>query len=86
MSYRRQRVGEDVGVVDDIKKEAQGNRTKIQSSDAQQLEKILNNAFYLEKNMEKEVAFVKQVMTRGAESQERKGLHASALIKGDKQF
>lgn len=75
-----------MGVIDDIKKEAQGNRTKIQSSDAAQLEKILNNAFYLEKDMKKETAFVKQVMTRGAESQERKGLHASALIKGDKQF
>lgn len=75
-----------MGLVDDIKKKAVGNRTKIQSSDAARLERILNNAFYLEKDMDKEVAFVKQVMTRGAESAERKGLHASALIKGDRQY
>lgn len=75
-----------MGLIDDIKKEATGNRTKIQSSDATKLEKILNNAFYFEKDIEKETAFIRQVMTRGAESQERKGLHASALIKGDKAY
>ena len=69
-----------MGLIDDIKKEASSNRTKIQTSDAAKLEKILNNMFYLEKDVEKESAFVKQVMTRGLESQERVGLHASALI------
>lgn len=75
-----------MGLVDDIKKEAKGNRTIIQSSEAQELSKILNNLFYLDKNIEEESKFVKQVMTRGAETQERIGLHASALITGDKDF
>ena len=75
-----------MGLIDDIKKEAKGNRTIIQSSEAQELSKILNNLFYLEKNIEEESKFVKQVMTRGAETQERIGLHASALITGDKDF
>lgn len=75
-----------MGLVDSIKREAAGNKTKIQSSDAAELEKILNKTFYLEKNVEEEAKFVKQVMTRGLESQERIGLHASALITGDKEF
>lgn len=75
-----------MGLVDSIKKEAQGNRTKIQSSDATQLEKILNAAFYLDKNVEEEAKFVKMVMTRGYENQERVGLHASSFIVGEKEF
>lgn len=75
-----------MGLIDDIKKEAQGNRTKIQSSDAAQLEKILNKTFYLPKNIKEETKFVNMVMTRGAETQERIGLHASALIVGEKDF
>lgn len=75
-----------MGLINDIKKEARGNRTKIQSSKASELEKILNNLFYLPKNVEKETAFVKQVMTRGLESQERVGLHASSLIVSDNDF
>lgn len=75
-----------MGIISEIKKDATGNKTKIQSSDASKLEKILNNLFYLEKNIEEETKFVKQVMTRGADSQERIGLHASALIAGEKDF
>ena len=75
-----------MGLIDNIKKEAQGNRTKIQSSDATILEKIFNNMFFLDKNIEEETKFVKQVMTRGLESQERVGLHASAMLVGDKEF
>lgn len=75
-----------MGLIDNIKKEAQGNRTKIQSSEASSLEKILNNMFFLDKNIEEETKFVKQVMTRGLESQERVGLHASAMLVGDKEF
>ena len=75
-----------MGLVDSIKKEAQGNRTKIQSSEAAELEKIFNNMFFADKNIEEETKFVKQVMTRGLESQERVGLHASAMLKGDKEF
>lgn len=75
-----------MGLINDIKKEATGNNTKIQSSEARELDVILNKLFYLPKNIDEEAAFVKQVMTRGLESQERVGLHASALIKGDKDF
>lgn len=75
-----------MGLIDNIKAEAKGNRTIIQSSDAQALSKILNNAFYLDKNIDEETKFIRQVMTRGAETQERIGLHASALITGDKDF
>lgn len=75
-----------MGLINDIKKEATGNNTKIQSSEARELDVILNKLFYLPKNIDEEAAFVKQVMTRGLKSQERVGLHASALIKGDKDF
>ena len=75
-----------MGIVGEIKKDAVGNRTKIQSSDAVRLEKILNRAFFLEKDIDKEAAFVRQVMTRGAETQERIGLHASSFIKGEKEW
>lgn len=75
-----------MGLISNIRKEAQGNRTKIQSSEATTLEKILNNMFFLDKNIEEETKFVKQVMTRGLESQERVGLHASAMLVGDKEF
>lgn len=75
-----------MGIINDIKKEALGNKTKIQSSEAQQLERILNNTFYLDKNIEEETAFVNSVMTRGLVSQERIGLHASSLITGEKDF
>lgn len=75
-----------MGIIDEIKKEAKGNRTVIQSSDGQRLCTILNKLFYLEKDIEEETNFIKQVMTRGAITQERIGLHASALIVGEKDF
>lgn len=74
------------GLLSEIKKNATQTGTKIQTSEAAQLEKILNRMFYLEKNIDKEVEFVRQVMTRGLESQERKGLHASSIIVGDNTF
>jgi hypothetical protein len=75
-----------MGLVSNIKADAQGNRTKIQSSDAAALEQIFNKMFYLDKNPEKETAFVEHVMTRGLETAERTGLHASALIVSDGKF
>lgn len=75
-----------MGIVDDIKKSAAKNGTVIQSSEAQRLWTILNKAFYLPKDIERETAFVHSVMTRGAETQERKGLHASAMLTSDKKF
>lgn len=75
-----------MGLISSIKKEADSNGTSIQSSDAQKLEKILNNTFYLKKRVNHETKFLNQVMTRGAETQERVGLHASALIAKDEDF
>lgn len=75
-----------MGIMDDIKKTAQGNRTEIQTSEERDLKAILNKTFYLPKSIEEESKFVKMVMTRGAETQERVGLHASALIVSDNAF
>lgn len=75
-----------MGLLDEIKKEAVGNRVKIQSSEALELEHILNRLFFNDKNIEEETNFVKQVMTRGLESQERIGLHASAMLVSEKDF
>lgn len=75
-----------MGLLDDIKKEAGGNRTKIQKSDEKDIEHLLNSLFYLDKDIPNELKFLKSVMTRGAETTERKGLHASAIIVSDDKF
>lgn len=75
-----------MGLVDDIKKSAQKNGTKIQSTESAELEKIFNRMFYTEHDIEEETKFIRQVMTRGLESQERVGLHCSAIIVSDNQF
>lgn len=73
-------------LADAIKKEAMNKGVKIQNSESANLEKILNKMFYLNKDIDKETEFVRQVMTRGQESEERIGLHASAMIVADKSF
>lgn len=75
-----------MGIIDDIKKTAASNNTKIQTSDAAQLEKIFNRMFYTRHNIDEEVKFIRQVMTRGLETQERSGLHASSIIVSDKAW
>ena len=50
------------------------------------IEKTLNSLFYAPKKMEEELDFVKQMFTRGAGSDERVGLHASAIIVGENDF
>lgn len=75
-----------MGLVSDIKKQAGDKSVKIQDSQSAELEKILNRAFFLEKNVDEEVKFIRQVMTRGQETQERAGLHASALIVKESAF
>lgn len=69
-----------MGILSQIKADVQKTGGKIQTSEASQLEAILNKTFYLEKDIDEEVKFVKQVMTRGLETQERTGLHASSII------
>lgn len=75
-----------MGIIDSIKKDTVKNGSKIQTSEEQKLEAILNKMFFLDKNIDEETKFVKTVMTRGAEDTERKGLHASAMIEEGKQF
>lgn len=75
-----------MGLLDEIKKEAEGNRTKIQSSQEAEMEHKLNALHYLDKNINKELQFLKSVMTRGQETTERKGLHASAILVSDDKF
>lgn len=75
-----------MGLMDEIKREAEGNRTKIQSSQEAELEHKLNALHYLDKDIKKELQFLKSVMTRGQETAERKGLHASAIIVSDDKF
>ena len=75
-----------MGLMDEIKKEADGNRTKIQSSQEAEMEHKLNALHYLDKNINKELQFLKSVMTRGQETTERKGLHASAILVSDDKF
>lgn len=78
--------GNKMGVMDKIKQAATKSGTKIQTSELQKLETIFNKMFYLDKDIEEETLFINQVMTRGLESQERVGLHASSIIVSDNKF
>ena len=69
-----------MGIIDNIKKNAFENGSGIQTSEGSKLDAIMNKMFYLDKNIDEETLFVKTVMTRGLETQERVGLHASAII------
>lgn len=69
-----------MGVIDQIKRDATKNGSKVQTAQDAKLEGILNKTFYLQKDIDEETKFVNMVMTRGLESQERIGLHASAII------
>ena len=75
-----------MGLIEDIKKDAAGNRTMIQSSEAERLSKILNTAFYKPHDIEEETKFIHSVMTRGSGDLERVGLHASAMLVSEPQF
>ena len=75
-----------MGIIDNIKKEAEGNRTRLQKTEDTELEHKLNALFYLPKDIEKETQFIRNVMTRGQETAERKGLHASAIIASENKF
>lgn len=73
-----------MGIMEQLKAEAKGYKSK--NKRAQNLEEIFNRMFYLPKDIDKETEFIRHVMTRGQETGERKGLHASAIIKDDDAF
>lgn len=73
-------------LADRIKQEAVKNRCAISTNESQKLQALFNRLFYLPKNIDEEVNFVRSVMTRGAEQQERVGMHASAILESDSKF
>lgn len=75
-----------MGIIDQIKNDGVRNGTKVQSTEAKELEAILNKMFYCERDIEEETKFINLVMTRGLGVTDRVGLHASAMIVGEKQF
>lgn len=75
-----------MGIIDDIKRDAEWTNTKIQGTAEKDFEAKINNLFYLDKDIENELVFLRSVMTRGQETAERKGLHASAIIKSENNY
>lgn len=75
-----------MSIADRIKANAKVVGSNIQDSETAKLEKIFDDMFYLEKKPEEESEFVRAVMTRGQDTQERIGLHTSALIAKEKDF
>lgn len=75
-----------MSILNDIKNEAAGTGARIQTTEERELEAKLNNMFYMDKNIKKEIEFLRSVMTRGQKTAERKGLHASAVIVSDEKF
>lgn len=73
-------------ILNAIRKDAANNRTPIQTTEEHQIESMLNQLFYLDKDIDNELMFLKSVMTRGQETSERKGLHASAIIVPEEKF
>lgn len=75
-----------MGLVDEIKAEANNKRVPVETDEEKRIKNLLNELFYLDKDIPKELEFLRSVMTRGAETTERKGLHASAVIQSDNKF
>lgn len=75
-----------MGLTDNIKKEAVRTQSKVQTSEEREIEQLLNRLFYAPKRIQEEAEFVKQVMTRGQETDERKGLHASNVTASGKKY
>ena len=75
-----------MGLVSKIKDEATNKRVKLQDSKHDEFDALLNQAFFLDKDIEEETRFIQMVMTRGAETQERIGLHASNMLVSDDKF
>lgn len=75
-----------MSLTDRIKREATKKDVQIESTEARELSQILNKLFYLPKDIDGETEFVHMVMTRGADTQERVGLHASNMLVGDSAF
>lgn len=75
-----------MGLIDKIKSNAWEKGIPIEDNTAQTIRELFNKMFYLPKQIEEETKFIKQVMTRGLETQERKGLHASNMLVSENEF
>lgn len=58
----------------------------MNSLEEQQIKQVLDSLFYCKKQPEQELDFINQMFTRGTGDEVRTGLHASAIIKPDKNF
>lgn len=70
--------------MDNLKK----NLAKMNKGNMKQvmIEQKLASLFYIKRNPDEESRFIKMLLEREGKSQERIGLHASAMITGDKEF
>lgn len=75
-----------MGIIENLKKAAKKYDIPQGDAEEQQLTKIINALFLLPKKPEIEAQFVQTVATRGLETQERRGLHASGIIASDDKF
>lgn len=75
-----------MGLIDTLKREATDKGIRTHNPKEEQLERLFNKMFYLDKKENIESEFVEQMITRGMETKERVGLHASSIIKSDKEY
>jgi len=62
------------------------HKNQMESATAMLIEQRLNKLFYLDPNTIEESKFVRLVLSKNGYDHERAGLHASALIVGEKDF
>lgn len=72
-----------MGILDEIKKESIDKGISKGLQVEEDIKAEINKLFYLDPVPELENAFINQMFTRGQDTKERVGLHASAIIKGD---
>jgi len=82
-----------MGLNDDIRSEiskknkfAKPGTEIVTSSESLLIEQTLNKLFYMKPKIEEEAEFVKLVLSKNGYDCERAGLHASAIIAGEKDF
>lgn len=75
-----------MGLIKDIKTGALNAHMPIGSDIERDIQSEINKLFYLDPGPKRELAFVGQMFTRGADQAERTGLHASAIIVSDDVF
>ena len=74
-----------MSIADDIKRSC-AEKNIATDQVAFEIEKELNKLFYLKPKPKAEGKFITQVLLKNGEALERTGLHASAIIVGDKEF